>query len=114
MLETSPYNQSTENLYLRKHVIKRSVVKGRKRSLTHPLQKSGNNEKNESSWDGNTKIEDSKKSKVSHARSQSQPLGYTSQPAGKLKYEDPLFDKVRQAKCVAEAAIKVSTGSCLM
>ena len=107
MLETSPYNQSTENLYLRKQSIKRSVTTRHKRSLTHPLQKPSDAEKGQGSWDNSPKVENHSKAKGSLSRSQSQLVGFNLQLPGKLKYDDPSFDKVRHAKQVAESAIKV-------
>ena len=102
--EKSPYNQSLENLYLKKG---KRVIKAHKRTATHPPSKSIGVESDNArgSWDDNTKVENPVKRKTSHSRSHSQP---SSQPPGKMKYDDPLFDKVRHAKKVAENAIKVS------
>ena len=102
--DKSPYNQSLENLYLKKG---KRVLKAHKRTATHPPVKpiAVESDNTRSSWDDNTKVENSGKQKTFHSRSHSQP---GSQPAGKMKYDDPLFDKVRNAKKVAENAIKVS------
>ena len=104
MQETSPYNQSIENLYMKKG---KRVVKGHKRTMTHPLTKTVAEESDnaKSNWDDSTKVENPVKQKTGHSRSHSQP---GSHRVGKLKYDDPLFDKVRHAKKVAESAIKVS------
>ena len=102
--EKSPYNQSLENLYLKKG---KRVLKAHKRTATHPPAKHVGVESNNArgSWDDNTKIDNPVKQKTTHSRSHSQP---GSRPPGKMKYDDPLFDKVRHAKKVAENAIKVS------
>ena len=102
--EKSPYNQSLENLYLKKG---KRVIKAHKRTATHPPTKSigVDSDNARGSWDDNTKVENAVKQKTHHSRSHSQP---SSQPPGKMKYDDPLFDKVRHAKKVAENAIKVS------
>lgn len=102
--DKSPYNQSIENLYLKKG---KRVIKAHKRSMTHPPVKpvAVESDNARSNWDNNTKVENPGKQKTSHSRSHSQP---GSQPPGKMKYDDPLFDKVRHAKKVAENAIKVS------
>ena len=103
MQETSPYNQSIENLYLKKG---KRVIRAHKRTVTHPPAKPVvENDNSKSNWDDSTKVENPVKQKTSHSRSHSQP---NSQLAGKMKYDDPLFDKVRHAKKVAESAIKVS------
>ena len=102
MQETSPYNQSIENLYMRKA---KRVIRAHKRTATHPPTKSVPEEPNEANWNDSTKVENNNKQKNSHSRSHSQP---SSHRVGKLKYEDPLFDKVRNAKKTAETAIKVS------
>ena len=102
--ESSPYNQSLENLYLKKG--KQVLKAAHKRTLTHPLAKPVTVESDNKSpgWDESTKVEIAGKQKTTHSRSRSQP---NSQP-GKKSYDDPLFDKVRNAKKVAENAIKVS------
>ena len=101
--ETSPYNQSLENLYLKKG---KRVIKAHKRTVTHPPTKPVVVESdNTSNWDDSTKVEIAGKQKTTHSRSHSQP---NTQPARKKEYDDPLFDKVRNAKKVAESAIKVS------
>lgn len=102
--EKSPYNQSLENLYLKKG---KRVIKAHKRTATHPPTKPIGVESDNArgSWDDNTKVENPVKQKKTHSRSHSQP---GSHPPGKMKYDDPLFDKVRHAKKVAENAIKVS------
>ncbi|KAL9959524.1 hypothetical protein ACROYT_G032852 [Oculina patagonica] len=102
MQETSPYNQSIENLYMKKG---KRVIKAHKRTATHPPAKTVvvENDNSKSNWDDSTKVENPGKQKTTHSRSHSQP---SSQPVGKLKYDDPLFDKVRHAKKVAESAIK--------
>ena len=100
----SPYNQSLENLYLKRG---KRVIKAHKRTVTHPPAKPIGVESDNprGSWDDNTKAENPVKQKTTHSRSHSQP---SSHPPGKMRYEDPLFDKVRNAKKVAENAIKVS------
>ena len=100
----SPYNQSLENLYLKRG---KRVIKAHKRTVTHPPAKPIGVESDNArgSWDDNTKAENPVKQKTTHSRSHSQP---SSHPPGKMRYEDPLFDKVRNAKKVAENAIKVS------
>ena len=102
--DKSPYNQSLENLYLKKG---KRVIKAHKRTATHPPAKPTGVESDSArgSWDDNTKVENPVKQKTTHSRSHSQP---GSQLPGKMKYDDPLFDKVRHAKKVAENAIKVS------
>ena len=103
MQETSPYNQSVENLYMRRA---KRVIKAHKRTVTHPPTKASMEESNEANWNDSTKVENTtNKRKNSHSRSHSQP---NSHPVGKLKYDDPLFNKVRNAKKTAETAIKVS------
>ena len=107
--EKSPYNQSLENLYLKKG---KRVIKAHKRTATHPPTKHVRVESHNArgSWDDNTKIDNPVRQKITHSRSHSQP---GSQPLGKMKYDDPLFDKVRHAKKVAENAIKVRvTATC--
>lgn len=102
MQETSPYNQSVENLYLRRA---KRVIKAHKRTVTHPLPKTVTEEDNEAIWNDGTRVENiTNKQKNPHTRSHSQP---NSHPARKLKYDDPLFNKVRNAKKLAETAIKV-------
>ena len=100
--EKSPYNQSKENLYMKKTKHLKNV---HKRAVTYPSQKVVSEEVNQVNWNESTKVENaSSKHKSNHSRSRSQPNSY---PARKLKYDDPLFDKVRNAKKVAEDAIKV-------
>lgn len=102
--ETSPYNQSVENLYMRRS---KRVIKAHKRTVTHPPPKTVAKENNEANWNDSTTVENTtSKQKCTHSRSHSQP---NSHPVGKLKYDDPLFDKVRNAKKTAETAIKVCT-----
>ncbi|PFX29352.1 tubulin monoglycylase TTLL3-like [Stylophora pistillata] len=100
--ETSPYNQSLENLSLKRG--KRVLKAARKRTITHPPAKLVTTESNNNSpgWDESTKVKITGKQKTSHSRSHSQP---NSQP-GKKSYDDPMFDKVRNATKVAENAIK--------
>lgn len=99
--EKSPYNQSKENLYMKKTKHLKNV---HKRAVTYPSQKVVSEEVNQVNWNESTKVENaSSKHKSNHSRSRSQPNSY---PARKLKYDDPLFDKVRNAKKVAEDAIK--------
>lgn len=99
--EKSPYNQSKENLYMKKKHLKNL----HKRAVTYPSQKVVSEEVNQVNWNESTKVENaSSKHKSNHSRSCSQPNSF---PARKLKYDDPLFDKVRNAKKVAEDAIKV-------
>lgn len=102
--DKSPYNQSLENLYLKRG---KRVIKAHKRTVTHPPAKPIGVESDNArgSWDDNTKVENPVKQKTNHSRSHSQP---SSHPPGKMRYDDPLFDKVRNAKKVAENAIKVS------
>ena len=99
MQEISPYNQSVENLYLKRA---RRVLKVHKRTVTHPPSKASTDEGNEMNLHPN-------KQKNTHSRSHSQP---SSHPVGKLKYNDPLFSKVRNCKKAAETAIKVGHGNC--
>ena len=102
MQETSPYNQSVENLYMRRS---KRVIKGHKRTATHPPPKAVVEENSEADWNDSTKVENTtSKQKGSHSRSHSQP---NARPVGKLKYDYPLFDKVRNAKKAAETAMKV-------
>lgn len=105
MQESSPYNQSIENLYMKKG---KRVIKNHKRTATHPPAKPVvvENDNSKSNWDDSTKVENPGKQKTTHSRSHSQP---SSQPVGKRNYDDPLFDRVRHAKKVAESAIKVSS-----
>lgn len=104
MQETSPYNQSIENLYMKKG---KRVIKTHKRTVTHPPAKPviENDNSKSANWDDSTKVENPGKQKTTHSRSHSQP----SSQLGKKNYDDPLFDRVRQAKKVAESAIKVSS-----
>ena len=105
MQETSPYNQSVENLYLKRA---RRVLKAHKRTVTHPPSKAGTEEGNEMNLNDTSRVEGNpSKQKNTHSRSHSQP---SSHPVGKLKYDDPLFSKVRNCKKAAETAIKV--GDC--
>lgn len=105
MQETSPYNQSVENLYLKRA---RRVLKAHKRTVTHPPSKAGTEEGNEMNLNDTLRVENNpSKHKNTHSRSHSQP---SSHPVGKLKYDDPLFSKVRNCKKAAETAIKV--GDC--
>ena len=100
--EESPYNQSVENLYMKRAKHLKNL---HKRAVTHPSQKVVSEEVNPVNWNESTKVENAaSKHKSNHCRSHSQP---NSHLAGKLKYDDPLFDKVRNAKKVAEDAIKV-------
>lgn len=97
----SPYNQSIENLYLKKA---KYLMKVHKRTITHPPQKTVAEVVNDSNWNGCRGMENAtNKQKGFHSRSHSQP---SCNPVGKLKYNDPLFDKVRNAKKAAETAIK--------
>ena len=102
--EASPYNQSLENLYMKKG--KRVLKASHKRTLTHPPAKpvAAESDNNSPGWDDSTKVEVTGKQKTTHSRSRSQP---NSQRVGKKNYDDPMFDKVRHAKKVAESAIKV-------
>ena len=105
MQETSPYNQSVENLYLKRA---RRVLKAHKRTVTHPPSKARTEEGNEMNLSDTSRVENNpSKQKNTHSRSHSQP---SSHPVGKLKYDDPLFSKVRNCKKAAETAIKV--GDC--
>ena len=102
MQETSPYNQSVENLYVKRA---RRVLKAHKRTVTHPPSKAGTEEGNEMNLNDTSRVENNpSKQKNTHSRSHSQP---SSHPVGKLKYDDPLFSKVRNCKKAAETAIKV-------
>ena len=102
MQETSPYNQSVENLYVKRA---RRVLKAHKRTVTHPPSKAGTEEGNEMNLSDTSRVENNpSKQKNTHSRSHSQP---SSHPVGKLKYDDPLFSKVRNCKKAAETAIKV-------
>ena len=97
----SPYNQSVENLQLKRH---KKAVGAHRRRATYPQPKTAQADQ-EAGLDDSSKVETSPKSKASHTRTASQPRGARS--GGKLKYDDPLFEKVRQAKEVAERAMKV-------
>ena len=102
MQEISPYNQSVENLYLKRA---RRVLKVHKRTVTHPPSKAGTDEGNEMNLNDTSRVDNNpSKQKNTHSRSHSQP---SSHPVGKLKYNDPLFSKVRNCKKAAETAIKV-------
>ncbi|XP_032242038.2 tubulin tyrosine ligase 3 isoform X2 [Nematostella vectensis] len=103
ILESSPYNQSVENLCMNK--CKRTIRTVHKRGLTHPQTRAEECE----GWNNSTKVDNGqatsrpeRPARTSHSRTTSQP----SQYCGKMKYDDPLFEKVRQAKEVADIAIK--------
>lgn len=103
--DQSPYNQSSENLYLNRQ--KRSI-RAHQRGLTYPVSKPKiENEE----WNGSTKVDKKPTNsngakKGGHTRTSSQS-GTTY--CGKMKYDHPLFEKVRHAKEVADSAMKVRT-----
>ena len=104
-VSTAPYNQSVDNLTIKKQ---RRVQRAHRRRMTYPQSKAKTQNSREE-WNDSTKCEDSDahvhRNKATHTRTNSNP----SHPHGKLKYDDPLFEKVRHAKQIAESAIKVCT-----
>lgn len=103
LTEQSPYNQSVENLYMSKQ---RRMTRTHQRGLTYPASKPA---KEPEEWNSSTKIENktctSVLKKANHSRTSSQP---SMQYGSKMKYDHPLFEKVRHAKEVADSAMKVS------
>ena len=99
----SPQNRSVENDHVKRQ---KKGAGARKRRATYPQSKSRQELEQEAGWDDSTKVEKSPRNKPAHARALSQNQG--SKTGGKMKYDDPLFEKVRQAKEVAERAMKVS------
>jgi hypothetical protein len=104
----SPYNQSVENLYLKRQ---KRAIRAHQRCATYPVSTNKTKIENEGSWNNSIKVEEVKNQattvtaakKVHHSRSTSQPSH-----VGKMKYDNPVFEKVRHAKQVALCAIRVS------
>lgn len=113
MKDNSPYNQSVENLYLKKQ---KRVVRAHQRGATYPSSTNKSRVENEG-WNNSTKVEEPKNTSTStaaakksnHTRTSSQPQPHFT---GRMKYDNPLFERVRHAKEVAECAIRVSFFSC--
>lgn len=103
LAEKSPYNQSVENLYMNKQ---KRANRAHQRGLTYPASKPTTKETEE--WNNSTKVENKKAAgvvkKANHCRTSSQP---SVQYSSKMKYDHPLFEKVRHAKEVADSAMKV-------
>lgn len=95
-------NRTVENIQTKRQ---KKVDAIHKRRATDPQSKSQQGEQ-EAILDNSAKVEKSPKSKTTAARASSQNQG--SRVAGKMKYDDPLFEKVRQAKEFSERAMKVN------
>ncbi|XP_031566355.1 protein monoglycylase TTLL8-like isoform X2 [Actinia tenebrosa] len=103
--DESPYNQSVENLSLKRQ---KRVIRAHQRGATYPAGTNKTRAESEG-WNNSTKVEEPRNpststaitKKSNHSRTASQP-----QFTGKMKYDNPLFEKVRHAKEVAESAIR--------
>ncbi|KAK3736202.1 hypothetical protein QZH41_011889, partial [Actinostola sp. cb2023] len=101
--EQSPYNQSVENLYLNKQ---KRTIRAHQRAATYPVTIDRSKAESGDEWNNSTKVATGKSTTSNKTKNGNHSRTRSQHGHCKMKYEHPLFEKVRHAKGVAESAIK--------